>query len=403
MICPLAAPHVPSIHVGLPGRVHAPAATATVRGMGEATELSDPAAVEAFATRARGASHFGLDSESNSMYVHRERVCLVQLVAGEELALLDPFAFDEPARCLEPLREMLEDPELPVILHGGEYDVAVFKREFEISIRGVYDTQQAASYLGWKQTGLGALVKRVCDVELDKAYARYDWGTRPIESGALDYALDDVRYLEALAAHLKAAVEEADLEEEVALANGGVEAAAAHSQSFDPAGFWRIKGMRELDAASKARVEALYTWREAAASRADLPSGRLLNDQRLLALARRAPRDARALSKAGVPGRLRREEGDAIVAALATAGEAPKLPMPKPTPPDPELRRRENALKKWRRTEAEARGVDLQVVLPARALAWLAEDPNRDWNDAPMLGAKRRERYAEALRRCLEP
>ncbi len=370
---------------------------------GEATWIDDRAGMEALATRMQAAKHIGLDSESNSMHVYRERVCLVQLAVDEELVLIDPFAFDEAARALDPIAPVLRDPERDLVLHGGEYDVAVFKRAFDIPLRGVFDTQQAASHLGWPSTGLGAVVERVCGVPLAKAYARYDWGERPLDLGALRYALDDVRYLAQMHGALREAVREGGIEEEVAIANQAVEDAAEHSQNFDPAGFWRVKGVRDLDAAGKRRAQTLWQWRESAAQRADRPPGRLVNNQQLLALARRGPKDAKALSRCGLPGWLRRREGEGIVAAVAEA-DAPELELiaaPKPARMPPELRAREKKLKAWRRAESESRGVPLAVVLPARTLAWLAEDPTRDWDEAPMFGAGRRARYEAALRAAL--
>jgi ribonuclease D len=349
-----------------------------------------------------GARHFGIDSESNSMFVYRERVCLVQLSIDERLVLIDPCELPRGPTALAALKGLMEDPARSIVLHGGEYDVAVFKREFDISLRGVFDTQQAATFLGWPRTGLGSLVESVCGVKLTKAYAKHDWGKRPIPEPALAYALDDVRYLAALHAHLEAEVAKADLDEEVAIANRAVEGAAAHGSTFNPAGFWRVKGMKELNEHGKRTLQSLYLWREKMAEALDRPPGRLLNNQAMVALARRPPKDESELRRTRLPPVIKRKHGRSLLHALSKSTETELLPRPlRREVPSKAVDKREKRLKDWRRKEAEARGVPLTVVLPGRALSWLAEDPSRDWTEAPQFGAKRMNKYAEQLRELL--
>ena len=338
------------------------------------------------------------------MFVYRERVCLVQLSIDERLVLIDPLELSRGAEALAPLKQVLEDPARPLVLHGGEYDVAVFKREFDIDLRGIFDTQQAASFLGWERTGLGSLVEEICGVTLSKKFAKHDWGQRPIPEPALAYALDDVRYLGRLHEHLAAAVREADIEEEVGIANEAVEAAAAHANHFDPAGFWKIKGARDLDATGKLVLQELYAWREQIAEKLDRPPGRLLNNQAMLLLARRPPRDEAQLRKTRLPPAIKRKFPRSLLAAVGRAGNSELLPQPpQRVLPPKAIEKREKRLKDWRRLEAERRGVPLSVVLPSRALSWLAANPEADWSDAPQLGAKRLALYESKLADLIKP
>jgi ribonuclease D len=103
-------------------------------------------------------SELALDSESNSGFAYEERLCLLQINAADRLWLVDLLALPSGADALEPLRDVLEDPETRVFLHGGEFDVGCLKRDYGISLHGVWDSQQAASYLGWDKTGYGAVV-----------------------------------------------------------------------------------------------------------------------------------------------------------------------------------------------------------------------------------------------------
>jgi ribonuclease D len=363
--------------------------------------LTAPDEIEALARRVEAAGEVAIDTESNSMFVYRERICLVQLAFADEAVAVDPLAFD--ARAIEPLRSVLEDPEFPVYLHGGEYDVAVLKREWSMNLRGLFDTQQAASFLGWERTGYGSLVERVRSVKLDKAHARHDWGRRPIDPAALAYALDDVRHLRPLVEYLREELRQADLEQEVELANRAVEGVAAHHVSFDPAGFHRIKDARKLDEAQRLRLQVLFAWRDERARIEDRPPGRLLNQHVLISLARRPPRTKAELRRVRLPGAVARRHGESLLQALADAEAKPPESVPAPAKrrrPAAE-RKRVDRLKAWRREEAERRGVSLSVVLPAPSIEALAVDPSLDLEQVPQLGSKRIRLYAEQIRSCL--
>lgn len=345
-----------------------------------------------------------LDTEANSMFVYREQVCLLQANVAGALYLVDTLAIAKAGGSIAPLKNALENPARTIWLHGGEYDVGTLKRDYGITLTGVWDSQQAASLLGWERTGYGSVVEKLCGVALDKAYTHYDWGTRPINEGAMHYALDDVVYLPRVCEALQAEVKAADLEEEVAIANRAVEA-TGWSGGFDPAGVWRIKGIREVPRQHLPLLFALYLWRDGLAREANQPPGRLLNNEVLLALVRNAPTNFQLLKKLGLRGWFLSAHGEALLdtikAALADPPVMPDRPRQREVLPEEELR--ETRLKDWRRSEAEnrtkaeGRPVPLQVVLPAKALEYLKQHGGADLNAVPQLGTKRSARYGEKL------
>jgi ribonuclease D len=345
-----------------------------------------------------------LDTEANSMFVYREQVCLLQLNIAGSLYLVDTLAIAKAGGSLAAFKTALEDPARTVWLHGGEYDVGTLKRDYGIALRGVWDSQQAASLLGWERTGYGSVVEKLCGVALDKAYTHYDWGTRPIETGALHYALDDVIHLPQVCDLLRAEVKAADLEDEVAIANQAVEA-TGWSGGFDPTGVWKIKGIREVPRHHLPLLFALYLWRDGLARQANQPPGRLLNNEVLLAIVRNAPTNFQLLKKLGLRGWFLSAHGEALLDAIKKAlSEPPTLPeRPRQREVAPEEELRETRLKDWRRSEAENRSksdgrpVPLQVVLPAKALEYLKQHGADDLAAVPQLGAKRSARYGAKL------
>lgn len=364
--------------------------------MGDASWIADPAGMAEVAAACAAAEWIALDTESNSMHAYKERCCLVQLNAAGRMFVLDPIALGKDA--FAAIRAPLEDPAKTVWLHGGEYDCAVMRRDFAIQLRGVFDSQQAASMLGWEKTGYGSVVERLLGIKLAKDFAQYDWALRPIDAGALDYAIDDVRHLPTAAAQLRALVAEADLSDEVAIANRAVED-AEWGGGFDPGGFWRVKGARELPRPCMPVLAALWTWRDGVAREIDKPPGRVINNETLLALVRKPVVTFQQLKHAGLKGWLLSSHGESLLACLKDANSHPPVVPPpvKHREVEPIEEEREKRLKDWRRIEAERRKVSLQAVLPAKALEWLKRHGSADLKVVPQLGVKRIALYGAKL------
>lgn len=364
------------------------------------TWVRDAAALAELAAALREAPWVALDSEANSMFAYRERVCLIQLNVGGTLWLVDPIAL---AGGLGPLAAPLADPGLRIWVHGGGNDVASLKRDFGLRFANIFDTQQAASFLGWQRTGYAAVVEAICGVPLAKEHTQYDWGQRPIEREALRYALDDVIHLPAIGTELRSLIRAADLEEELELANRSIEQVAASEQGFELARMWKLKGATELRPDRAPVLAALYAWRDQKGRALDYPPGRLIANEPLVHLAQRAPQDAQALKRIRLRGSFVREYGhellEVIQKALADPPELPERPKRKRSPAAESAR--DKALRSWRREEAERRELPAHVILPPRALDWLAKHGASQLDECPELGAKRIERYgATLLRLC---
>lgn len=348
----------------------------------------------------KGAEAFALDTESNSGFAYHERLCLMQVSIDGRVWLVDLLTLGNGRRGLDPMRELLESPETRVYLHGGEFDVGCLKRDYDISLRGVWDSQQAASYLGWSKTGYGAVVERVLDVRLPKEHAHYDWSRRPIRGEVLRYAINDVRYLPQVCRRLAQEVLAADLVEEIDLAFVAVEESTWNG-GYEDAGFWRLKGVGKLAVEQRPLLFALYRWRNEIAQRLDLPAGRALNTELLMALARNPPANANDLRRFGIARRITRRWGAELLAVVADARRNPPEPPSRPArvAATKLQQRRGDRLRRWRRQEAERRGVPLQVVLPLEALKALQRGGADNLEKIPQLGGKRARLYGEQLRR----
>ncbi|HLT39714.1 MAG TPA: ribonuclease D [Enhygromyxa sp.] len=366
--------------------------------------VRDAAALAELAAALREAPWVGLDSEANSMFAYRERVCLIQLNVGGSLWLIDPLALARADATLAELAAPLADPELRIWLHGGGNDVAGLARDFDLQLTNVFDTQQAASFLGWQRTGYAAVVEAVCEVPLAKEHTQYDWGRRPIDAEALRYALDDVIHLPEIGAELSGLIRAADLEEELELANRSIEQARAHEHGFDPTRMWKLEGATQLRGDRASVLAALYAWRDQKGRELDFPPGRLIANEPLVYLASRAPTDAEALRRIRLRGAFMREHGDELLEVIRKAlADPPALPERPKRKRNPAAQvARDKALRSWRREEAERRELPAHVILPPRALQWIATYGAAALDQCPELGAKRIERYGATLRRLAQ-
>jgi ribonuclease D len=219
---------------------------------------------------------FGLDMEFQRERTYRPRLQLVQVSLPDSALLVDPLALPE----LGPLWDLVADDSVEEI---------VFARSGLLP-RNVFDTQVAAALLGMgDQIGYANLISRVLGKRVKKGETITDWSIRPLSKAQVEYALDDVRYLHDLRARLWDRLAERGRE-------GWLREEVEHYESRDtyerdPLTLWsRISRMRSLDRRGLAVLRELAIWREEEAQRRDEPRGRIVADETLVEIARRAPK-----------------------------------------------------------------------------------------------------------------
>lgn len=350
----------------------------------------------ALAAELAGAEVLGLDVEGDGLYRYRSRLCMIQIGDAEHVDVIDALALED----LSPLAPLLGPDGPRKVVHDVSFDRKILATR-DLPLGNVFDTSVAARFLSEPNTGLAALLEARFGVALDKRHQRADWGARPLDDDQLAYAVADVVHLPALAAQLMEAARELDVLEEI-----HEETLYAMDRALEPEverpPWTRIKGAKELSDPGLAILVALADAREEAARDEDVPPFRIASNRALFEAARRQPKRLSDLRRIRGLSDLSDEELQGALDAAARDG------VPAPEPPDsvpsPEVRAerkaREKALGAWRTAEAKARGVDIQVVLPGHCLRDLVGLPEVDRAavaDVPGFGAKRTERYADAL------
>jgi ribonuclease D len=360
--------------------------------------ISTPAQLRALAQTLAQESLLALDSESNSLYAYRERVCLVQISTRSADYIVDPLTVGD----MSALAPLMADPAVEKVFHAAEYDLMTMKRDFGYTFRNLFDTMVAARICGQKHIGLGSLLDGLLGVKVDKSHQRDDWGQRPLPQDSLRYAQMDTHYLAALRDLLGEKLAELDLWSEARESFDDLTHIPAAVNRFDPEGYWRIGLPNQLTRRQIAILRELYLLREAMAEARNVPPFKVMTDKMLTGLAMKAPRQRRDLEglEGMTPANIRRF-GDEVLAAVARGLETrlPEPPTPEP-PADPSVVERYAALREWRKQRATARGVESDVIISKDALWVLAEKLPRsldEMRDIRGLGPWRLEAYGLEL------
>lgn len=148
-----------------------------------------------------------IDSETMGLNLHRDRLCAVQLSAGDGSAHV--VHFPTPDYAAPNLRALLADPAVTKLFHFARFDLAMIQRHFGISCAPVYCTKIASRLVrtNTERHSLKELCSNLLGIDLSKEQQTSDWGAGTLSPEQLSYAAADVLHLHALKAKLDALLE----------------------------------------------------------------------------------------------------------------------------------------------------------------------------------------------------
>lgn len=150
-----------------------------------------------------------VDTETMGLNPHRDRLCLVQLSAGDGTAhlvqIVPPALGGRGADCPN-LARLLADTGVVKLMHFARFDVGVLQHALGITVAPVRCTKIAAKLVRTftDRHGLRDLCRELLGVEISKQQQTSDWGAVELTPEQLAYAASDVLYLHALWAKLEA-------------------------------------------------------------------------------------------------------------------------------------------------------------------------------------------------------
>ena len=139
-----------------------------------------------------------IDCETMGLNPHRDRLCVVQLSAGDgdaHMVQIMKGQSDAPNLCA-----ILANPKVLKLFHYGRFDIAAMQNAFGTVTAPVYCTKIASRLVRTytDRHGLKNLLHDLLEVNLSKHQQSSDWGAPNLSDAQLEYAASDVLYLHRL-------------------------------------------------------------------------------------------------------------------------------------------------------------------------------------------------------------
>lgn len=223
-------------------------------------------------------THLAIDTEFKRIDTFYPILCLVQIATKSAVDCVDILAIED----LEPLFDKLYQKDSVWIVHAARQDIEALYYLSKRLPGQLFDTQIAAHFLNHPaQISYQNLTEILQGVLLDKAYTRLDWTMRPLPEEAIEYALDDVRYLIKNYSQL---IEQLTQEQKLDwLMADGLELSDInlYLPNLDQA--WKkVKGLSRLPKSAHQKAAHLAAWREDQAIKGNKPRKWIMSDDQLI-------------------------------------------------------------------------------------------------------------------------
>ncbi len=179
-----------------------------------------------------------IDTETMGLNLNRDRLCLVQICFGDDVAHLVQLSKNIEVKPLN-LIKLLQNKTITKIFHYGRFDLAMLNKNVSPVLGPIYCTKIASKLsrtFGAKH-GLKDLCKDLLEIELDKFNQTSDWGTKILSKDQLEYAAQDVLFLHKLKIKL----------DEILLREGKMNLALECFESLKTRVKLDLEGFQELD------------------------------------------------------------------------------------------------------------------------------------------------------------
>ncbi|MFK5894504.1 MAG: ribonuclease D [Pseudomonadota bacterium] len=271
-------------------------------------------------TQFKDSNYLIIDTEFIRQTTYYPILALLQVYDGKTIALIDPVAIDD----LSPLFDICFDPDIVKVLHSARQDMEIFYHICGKLPTPIFDTQIAAALLGHgSQIGYAALTKAILGVELDKSQTRTNWLKRPLTKKQLNYASNDVLYLEQIYK-----IQKQQLQEQQRLSwleNDFNFLTEQETYQVDKLNLWKkIRGFNRLKQDQLVVLQYLVAWREEIAIEKNITRKKVIHDDFLLEIAIQKPKKNSDLSNFQcLSERLVQHHGKTIINLVNQALDSP--------------------------------------------------------------------------------
>jgi ribonuclease D len=219
----------------------------------------------------------GFDTEFVGEKYYIPVLGLIQVVSEDDIYLIDTLKIHELGKFLH----IVQDPAILKITHAGDNDYRLLYTLFGTVPSNTFDTQIAAGFVGYNYpAGFGKIVEKELRVTLAKSHTVANWEARPIEPKALEYAVEDVKYLPGLHEKLTNKLRKHNRESW----------AREENRKWESAGFYEVEPHKELfandlvhqvDFREKVFLLRIYRWRIERAQHNNIPKETVLQSRHI--------------------------------------------------------------------------------------------------------------------------
>lgn len=227
------------------------------------------------------------DSEFERINTYYPKPALFQFVIEDQYYLIDMKKITETSH----LKTILDD----IIIHSGSEDLEILYNLNNSLPSKIYDTQIAASLCGFGlHVSYQNLVSELLGINLDKSHSRSDWMQRPLTSNQIQYALEDVIYLNQLKEILTDKLSCSDriswMEHLISQKANSVISDTHIGKTYS-----KIAKSGKLGLKSRKLLYTLLNWREKTARQRNKPRGWILNNKQIMDIIKKLPETEKQL------------------------------------------------------------------------------------------------------------
>ena len=154
------------------------------------SELIDTGTIDIVSDAIFNQNPVAIDTEFMREKTYFAKLCLVQVATIDSIYCIDTLSTVH----LEKFWKSLSNSYC--VFHSARQDLEILFQTANILPKKIFDTQIAASILGYPhQISYKLLVEKLCGKKLKKAHTRANWEKRPLTNEMIEYATEDVQFL----------------------------------------------------------------------------------------------------------------------------------------------------------------------------------------------------------------
>ncbi|MED7788235.1 HRDC domain-containing protein [Francisella sp. 19X1-34] len=229
-------------------------------------------------------NRIAVDTEFYWMRTYYPELCLIQIATENEVFLIDTLVELD----FSPLKKIFEDSNIEKIIHSATNDIPIIKRFFDCEVNNIFDTQLAATFLGFQtQLSLKSLMKEILDIDMEKESQFSDWRKRPLSEKQINYAIKDVEHLIEIRDHLSAKLDMSDYKDFYEQELLDIQKTEFNSVELIHT---KIGNIQKFEEEVQKNAIAIAQWREQVAQEKNIPVRFMFNNKVLYLIAHMKPK-----------------------------------------------------------------------------------------------------------------